>query len=78
VRFVGQTNLDTCAYGSYYQPTSYSDGTPDDWCGLTITEPATDKFWFVNDRVFKEVQPVVIEPLPPKKYSSLDLVEEQD
>jgi serine/threonine protein phosphatase 1 len=78
VRFVGQTNLDTCAYGSYYHPTTYNDGTPDDWCGLTITEPATDKFWLVNDRAFKEVQPVIIEPLSPKKRTSIELSEEHD
>jgi hypothetical protein len=61
VQFYGQTNLDTCAYGSYSYQTSHGEEKPDEWCGLTVTEPATGKFWFVNDREFKEVQPVVFQ-----------------
>jgi len=53
LRFFGQTNLDTQAYGSYQI-------NPKDWCGLTITEPLTDRFWFCNDREFRETEPVVI------------------
>jgi serine/threonine protein phosphatase 1 len=61
VQFYGQTNLDTCAYGSYSYQTSHGEEKPDEWCGLTVAEPATGKFWFVNDREFKEVQPVVFQ-----------------
>ncbi len=53
LRFFGQTNLDTKAYGSYHL-------NPKSWCGLTITEPLTDRFWFSNDREFKETQAVII------------------
>jgi Calcineurin-like phosphoesterase len=60
VRFKGQTNLDTCAYGSYVWHQHGTPQYPPEWCGLTVTEPATDKFWLVNDREFKEVQPVII------------------
>jgi Calcineurin-like phosphoesterase len=56
----GQTNLDTCAYGSYMYYHAGSPQWPDPWCGLTVTEPATGKFWLVNDREFKETQPVII------------------
>jgi predicted phosphodiesterase len=49
----GQTNLDTMAYGSYGDHAK-------SWCGLTITEPETGKFWFVNDNTFKEVEAVII------------------
>ncbi len=53
VQFYGQTNLDTMAYASYYTDAA-------GWEGLTFTEPATGKFWLVNDREFKQVEPVVI------------------
>jgi hypothetical protein len=56
VRFFGQTNLDTCAYGSYMTH-------PSAWMGLTVTEPETDRFWLVNEREFKEVTPLVIQDL---------------
>jgi serine/threonine protein phosphatase 1 len=65
VQFYGQTNLDTMAYGSYYEDAP-------DWCGLTFTEPETGRFWFVNDKEFKEVQPVVIDDSPPKKSTLAD------
>lgn len=58
VRFYGQTNLDTAAYNSYIRD-SWQPKCPD-WCGLTFTEPATDKFWTVSDHQFKEVSPHVI------------------
>jgi serine/threonine protein phosphatase 1 len=53
LQFYGQTNLDTMAYGSYY------DRAPA-WAGLSVTEPATGKFWLVNDREFKEVEVLVV------------------
>jgi hypothetical protein len=54
VRFKGQTNIDTCAYGST---------TPSavDWMGLTVTEPLSDKFWHVSGAGVKEVEPFVVE-----------------
>ena len=55
VQFFGQTNLDTMAYASYTDRRDYRS-----WAGLTVTEPATGKFWLVNDQEFKEVLPVVI------------------
>ncbi len=62
IQFYGQTNLDTMAYGSYGSPGGYGYAAepPPDWAGLTVTEPETGKFWLVNDRVFKEVQPIRI------------------
>lgn len=62
VQFFGQTNLDTCAYGSYGKPGGYgyAPRPPDEWCGLTVTEPETGLFWLVNDREFKKIQPVII------------------
>ena len=59
IQFFGQTNLDTMAYASYKGRSEYEE--PPEWCGLTVTEPLTGKFWLVNDRVFKEVKPVIIE-----------------
>ena len=53
-QFYGQTNLDTLAYASYPDGVDYEK-----WAGLTVTEPATGKFWTVNDNEFKEVQPLV-------------------
>lgn len=51
VRFFGQTNLDTGAYRA----------DRDEWAGLTVTEPLTDKFWKVNGLGTMEILPVVIE-----------------
>lgn len=59
VQFIGQTNLDTGAYKSYGTLNRYNSPDIVEWAGLTITEPETQKFWFVNDREFKEVQPVI-------------------
>lgn len=59
IQFFGQTNLDTMAYASYKGRSEYEE--PPEWCGLTVTEPLTGKFWLVNDRVFKEVKPVIIQ-----------------
>lgn len=61
VQFYGQTNLDTMAYGSYSYQTTRGEEQPDAWCGLTVAEPATGKFWFVNDRTFSEIKPLVID-----------------
>jgi hypothetical protein len=67
VTFYGQTNLDTCAYGNYdYEQfvSQYPDhpdaGTALVWCGLTVTEPETGKFWTVKSRSFEEVSPLII------------------
>lgn len=80
VQFFGQTNLDTMAYGSYGQSGGYGyASTPGpEWAGLTITEPATGKFWLVNDREFKETKPLVIDALPPGNYTKIELSEETD
>lgn len=53
VQFYGQTNLDTMAFGSYRTDAQ-------GWEGLTVAEPLTGKFWFANDREFKQVEPVII------------------
>lgn len=63
VQFTGQTNLDTMAYGSYEVAGKYGTKEAPEWCGLTVTEPETGKFWLVNDREFKEVKPVVIDDI---------------
>jgi hypothetical protein len=75
VQFYGQTNLDTMAYGSYSYQTPHGEEEPDPWCGLTVTEPATGKFWFVNDREFKEVEPVVIDDSIEEQTSLADYPE---
>ena len=59
IQFYGQTDLDTMAYDSYPVQTAYGPTTPPAWCGLTVTEPRTGKFWFINDREFKETQPLI-------------------
>lgn len=62
VTFRGQTNLDTQAYKSYRGvPNHRGEIEYEEYCGLSVAEPATGKFWFVNDRVFKEVEPIIIE-----------------
>lgn len=58
ITYKGQTCLDTCAYGSYPRGGGYIKDT---WCGLTVTEPETGKFWFINDREFKETTPIIFE-----------------
>lgn len=55
-RIIGQTNIDTCAYGSY--PRATGEARPE--CGLTVTEPLTDKFWLSNHYGVEEVQPYVL------------------
>lgn len=54
VNFYGQINLDTGAYMSY-------DEEAPRWAGLTITEPATDRFWLVTSREFNEIKPVIFQ-----------------
>ena len=60
VQFMGQTNLDTMAYGSYPSDSRYGKVDPPDWCGLTVTEPETNTFWHVSHNGIKEIKPVVI------------------
>lgn len=57
-RIGGQTNLDTCAYGSYTN--GATGGEPPREYGLTITEPLTDKFWLSNYYGVEETQPYVL------------------
>lgn len=60
IQFMGQTNLDTMAYGSYPSDSRYGAVEPPAWCGLTVTEPETDTFWHVSQSGVKEIKPVVI------------------
>ena len=60
VRLAGQTNLDTKAWGSYPEQGRYGVVNPAAWCGLTVTEPETDRFWLVNDNQFTETSPLCI------------------
>jgi hypothetical protein len=75
VQFYGQTNLDTCAYGSYSYPSVHGEEKPDEWCALTICEPETGRFWQVNDRMFKEIVPVIINGVSDTKIGSLQFIE---
>lgn len=52
-RFKGQTNIDTCAFGSYGE-------YPQPWAGLTVTEPLTDRFWLSRGDGVYEVNPLVL------------------
>lgn len=56
-RIGGQTNLDTCAYGSYSKGNGIE---PPPENGLTITEPLTDKFWLSSANGVTETQPYVL------------------
>lgn len=47
LRIGGQTNLDTGAYLSYTEKCN--------WAGLTVTEPASGRFWLVKESSFDEV-----------------------
>lgn len=53
---LGQTNIDTCAYGSY--PDQY--GSVKSWRGLTCLELNTWKFYKATATDFREVEPEVI------------------
>lgn len=59
---VGQTNIDTCAYGSIYVPAppySTSSRVPPKWAALTCIELDTWKFYQATETEFREVEPVV-------------------
>lgn len=58
-RIMGQTNLDTCAYGSYNKHNT-TGGEPPRENGLTITEPLTDKFWLSNFYGVEETTPYIL------------------
>lgn len=63
ITVVGQTNIDTCAYGSYWEPVDpYASmgRAPADWSGLTCIEIDTWKFYHATETTFKEIDPVVI------------------
>ncbi len=49
----GQINIDTGAYRAAL-------GTTDAWCGLTVTEPETGKFWKTTLRGVEEVECLVV------------------
>ena len=51
---LGQTNIDTGAYETVYE------GSESNWCALTALELNTWKFYQSTGKVFREVQPVVI------------------
>jgi serine/threonine protein phosphatase 1 len=60
---LGQTNIDTAAYDSYWKPvTPYSTGghRPPEWAGLTCVELDTWKFYRATENTFSEVEPCVI------------------
>lgn len=48
--FEGQTNLDTGAFRA----------KRDDWAGLTMTEPLTNRFWTAKKDGVQEVSPVIL------------------
>lgn len=59
---VGQTNIDTCAYGSIYVPAppySTQPRTPPKWAALTCIELDTWKFYQATETEFREVEPLV-------------------
>ena len=60
VQFYGQTNLDTMAYGSYSSPSRYGLEPAPKWCGLTVTEPFSGRFWLVNDSGAVETKQLII------------------
>ena len=60
---LGQTNIDTAAYDSYWEPVApYSTGgrRPPEWAGLTCVELNTWKFYRATENTFSEVEPCVI------------------
>jgi predicted phosphodiesterase len=59
-RFKGQTNIDTGAYFSLPHKRGNYLESPLPWAGLTITEPATDRFWLATPTDFKEVEVVTL------------------
>ena len=51
-RCKGQTNLDTMAFKSF--------SGVEQWAGLTVTEPLTDRFWLTNADGVKETKPIIL------------------
>ena len=60
IQFIGQTNLDTMAYGSYPSDSRYGEELPPKWAALTIVEPETDTFWQSRYDGVTEIKPIVI------------------
>ena len=62
VTIVGQTNIDTGAYNTYYEPPNPYGKivTPPDWACLTCVELDAWKFYQVTEYEFREVEPFVI------------------
>jgi len=63
VTIVGQTNIDTGAFDSYWkvlQPYEGGRAAPAPWAGLTCVELDTWKFYKATTQTFEEVEPVVI------------------
>ena len=55
VTFIGQTNIDTGAFGSYRSPVE-----PKPWAALTCVEIDTWKFYKSTETTFEEVSPFVV------------------
>lgn len=63
VTFIGQTDIDTGAYGSYWSPVEpYGPGSsaPKPWCQLTCVDLDAWKFYQATDSTFNTVDPFVI------------------
>ena len=63
VTFIGQTNIDTGAYSSYWAPVDpYGPGAtaPKPWCALTCIELDAWKFYKTTETTFEEVKPFVV------------------
>ena len=60
---IGQTNIDTGAYHSYWtpaEPYSHNGIAPKKWAGLTCVELDTWKFYQATSESFKEIEPFVV------------------
>jgi len=53
ITMIGQTNIDTCAYGS-----CFDDAEP--WCGLTCINLDDWTFWKATPTTFEQVEPVTV------------------
>ncbi len=63
VTIVGQTNIDTGAFNSYYQPPmpyQQSSPPPKEWAGLTCVKLDTWEFYRATETTFNKVEPFVI------------------
>lgn len=63
ITIVGQTNIDTGAYHSYWipaEPYSHNGIAPKSWAALTCIELDTWKFYQATSDTFKEVDPFVV------------------